>query len=634
MPLRILKMGAYTMNNIRRHLSIPNNLNYDDTSILLYAHYDCDNTIDEHVIYQLKSLHEFNIDIIFISNSKLTNESISSISNYISYIVQRNDEGYDWEAWREVIINLNIDILSKYNRLIIMNDSCYGPIFPLDEMFSKMMNLKIDFWGITKSSEPDIIKHIQPYFCVFNKSLLVTNVFYEFWKNMNKIYSYEDAVKFGELKMTEYFSNYGFKYSVYVDVEKMEYIPSIGIDRPFVYSISYWLIYNFRIPFIKNKSFMTLYGKLYNSANDVFKAIEDSGSLFPKYLILNHIRRTKPLSWHKNLPGTLNILDENLNVIPNNNFKIAVFAHFFYEDQFDEGIRWIKNIPYPFDLYITVSSEKKSKQIKSIIAQKNLLNVKKIEIRIFQDRGRDVAAWIFAFKDIHYNYDIALKFHIKKSPSNNKILIWKWNRFLMESMLASPGYISQLINLFKDSNKLGLVFHTFPPVLTLSIHSQEGNRSTSKWKKNIINRFSKNNKEETSWSVYPNNIFWYRPRALYPLLSGNIELNEFPEEPFPLDGTIAHGIERAIPYIAHGEGYHYKLVMPKSYILSSFQHFEDYILSCEGNTPYDEHKKYMKYCKRSPGSIPIYRAFQIFYLSFYSHLKKIIKKIVLHGILL
>lgn len=613
------------MSNLNESLSSFKDLKCKNNSILLYAHYDCDGIIDDHVIYQLESLSKFSIDIIFISNSKITKKCACNISSYINNIVLREDDGYDWEAWREIILDLDITILSKYDKLIIMNDSCYGPIFPLTEMFDKMLNLDVDFWGITNSSENGIIKHIQPYFCVFNNTMLVSNIFYEFWRTMNKICSYEDAVKFGELKMTEYFFNHGFKYSVYIDIENIKYIPSIGIDTPFVYSISHWLIRKYRVPFIKIKSFMNLYGKLYNQANDVFKAIEDSSSSFPKELILNHIRRTKPLSWHKNLPGTLNIFDENSNIIYNNDFKIAVFAHFFYEDQFVEGIKWLRNIPYPFDLYITVSSESKSEKMKKVLKLSKLENVKKTEIRIFQDRGRDVAAWIFPFKDVQYNYDIALKFHMKKSYFNNRILVWKWNNFLMESVLSSPGYVSQLINLFKTSDKLGLVFHAFPPILTLLIQSHEGNELTGKWKKSIINRVSKNSKEETSWSIYPNNIFWYRPRALYPLLSGNIELNEFPEEPFPGDGTIAHGIERAIPYIAQGEGYYYKLAMPKNYIISSFQHFEDYIINTNNSILYNKNKKYMKYCKYYPGNIPIWRAFQIFYISIYSHIKKKIK---------
>jgi lipopolysaccharide biosynthesis protein len=41
-----------------------------------------------------------------------------------------------------------------------------------------------------------------------------------------------------------------------------------------------------------------------------------------------------------------------------------------------------------------------------------------------------------------------------------------------------------------------------------------------------------------------------------------LEFNDFPSEPIPDDGTLAHAIERCINYIALSQGFHSLVVAP------------------------------------------------------------------------
>ena len=58
------------------------------------------------------------------------------------------------------------------------------------------------------------------------------------------------------------------------------------------------------------------------------------------------------------------------------------------------------------------------------------------------------------------------------------------------------------------------------------------------------------------------NMFWFRPGALRPLLESNIDYKDFPEEPIPNDGTLAHAVERILLYVAQHEGYSSSAIEP------------------------------------------------------------------------
>ena len=138
--------------------------------IILYVHYDPDNIIDEHIHYQIKCLYNYGCKIIFISNSYIYNKDI--IKDYVDEIIIRKNIGFDFYAWKEVIFSKERASWLKWDELILMNSTCYGPIFPLDKLFQTMNLKKCDFWGITEYyTDNTYDDHLQSYFICFKKTL-------------------------------------------------------------------------------------------------------------------------------------------------------------------------------------------------------------------------------------------------------------------------------------------------------------------------------------------------------------------------------------------------------------------------------------------------------------------------------
>ena len=146
---------------------------------VVFAHYDKDSIIDDYVIYYLKELKKISDTIVFVSCCNLADKEIEKLNGIASHVITQIHDEYDFGSYKRGFLYLQ-DKLNEFDELIFANDSCYGPLYPLEKVFSKMENENSDFWGITKNNfgykknlKHFFVKrpHIQSYFIVFNKNV-------------------------------------------------------------------------------------------------------------------------------------------------------------------------------------------------------------------------------------------------------------------------------------------------------------------------------------------------------------------------------------------------------------------------------------------------------------------------------
>lgn len=152
----------------------------------VFAHFDRDSIVDEYVIYYLKELQKVTEVIIFVSDSHLSDYEQKKVTTLgISCIAERHGE-YDFGSYKRGFFALNDR--DQYDEIVFCNDSCYGPLFPLSEVFSSMERGNCDYWGMTQnncgidiaSPEPLLFPHIQSYFVVFRKMVFLSEHFLSF----------------------------------------------------------------------------------------------------------------------------------------------------------------------------------------------------------------------------------------------------------------------------------------------------------------------------------------------------------------------------------------------------------------------------------------------------------------------
>ncbi|GHX81324.1 VirA protein [Vibrio cholerae] len=185
--------------------------------LCIFAHYDKDNIIDDYVTEYIRCLYDMHINIIFVSVSEIIDTS--SIRPYVMNIILRDNEGYDFMSWQKGI--QAVSDIDKYDEVIFCNDSCYGPIYPLEHIFEKMNKNTIDVWGITDSNQ--VAYHIQSYFIVFKKNVFQSDAFRKFINSIALEKCKEDIVRKYEVGLSDFLIKNGYTLDTYIKYNDILY---------------------------------------------------------------------------------------------------------------------------------------------------------------------------------------------------------------------------------------------------------------------------------------------------------------------------------------------------------------------------------------------------------------------------
>lgn len=242
---------------------------------------------------------------------------------------------------------------------------------------------------------------------------------------------------------------------------------------------------------------------------------------------------------------------------PSGTFSLAIHLHLFYTDMMQDVCERLANIPQPFDLYVSTNQSAKCSDIKRQL-RSLLPHVKKIVVTRVPNRGRDIAPFIVQFGKHLSRYDIIGHFHTKKSIHNPELRSWCTD--VLDLLLGKPG-----------SNG-GHVAHIFEKLrATAKIVYPEGRQEIlqdrARWADNrdiaqtILQRYTKWSVDDFPVIEFPEgSMFWARGRCLQDMLRLPLTFDDFPPEPIPADGTLAHALERLIlVFAATHEGQNLRL---------------------------------------------------------------------------
>jgi glycosyltransferase involved in cell wall biosynthesis len=234
-----------------------------------------------------------------------------------------------------------------------------------------------------------------------------------------------------------------------------------------------------------------------------------------------------------------------------NKLKIAILLHIHYPDVLHDILPHLVSSAADYDLLITATSDFVASDIHAVTAEYPLRG--RIRVRVVQNRGRDIGAFVNEFTDVYQDYDLICKLHGKKSPHLDHFGR-SWRRYLIAHTIGNDDISRRIAFFFTISPQLGV----FAPVPFMGTNNSDwaGNLSIARELVANIDREAADLLGQEPLRYPSATVFWFRPESLADLYR-RYPAEFFPSEPLPVDGTVAHALERLIPFFAMRGGYQF-----------------------------------------------------------------------------
>ena len=516
--------------------------------LLLYVHFNKYNRLSSHIVYQLTQLRPLFSKIVFISNSELASADFDKLreEDLMDHFIQRQNSGFDFAAWRDGMAFIGFEELKTYDSVTTMNDTCFGPLWDLAPIYQKFeADQSVDFWGLTNNRATKAFReHIQSYFISFQKPVLNSSVFREFWQNVTEYQDVQKVIDQYETQVTTTLLDAGFNYGVVFDTRNEDASQLLHADFSYYHPTA---ILNHQVPFIKVKAINANQSITPYLLNDI-----ESRSSYPVDLIVSHMSEINYPDFSYLLGHKYIKKEHNADL---SGQKVAVHLHVFYVDLLEEFLDSFAHFHFPYDLFITTDSEDKKSEIEKILAA----NIQEAQIFVTGNIGRDVLPMLKLKAELS-QYDYVGHFHTKKSKEADFWAGESWRKELI-NMLIKPAdsILSELVG----NPKIGLVIADIPTFFRYNKIVNAWNEHliapemNDLWQKMGLSKSIDFEDFQTFVMSY-GTFVWFKYSALKPLFDLDLSDKDVPSEPLP-QNSILHAIERLLIYIAWNEHYDFRI---------------------------------------------------------------------------
>lgn len=219
----------------------------------IFVFYDASGIVDQYVERLLQGSFAVMNEIVVVVNGGVTESSKKKLERYSKRVYIRENLGFDGGAYKDVFLKLlSREKWEKWDEVILFNDTFYGPVFSWSQVFESMGNeTTVDFWGLSRYCGSNYPEHIQSYFLVCRKKLILSASFWNFWNTLEYPKSRLEATEKFEVQFTLYFSREGFIGKSYTDICDKKIDKDYMNDDIVYISCAYEMLSELRIPIIK-----------------------------------------------------------------------------------------------------------------------------------------------------------------------------------------------------------------------------------------------------------------------------------------------------------------------------------------------------------------------------------------------
>ena len=241
--------------------------------------------------------------------------------------------------------------------------------------------------------------------------------------------------------------------------------------------------------------------------------------------------------------------------------KTALICYIYYADLIDYCYQYALSMPDDADIYIITCKDELTAACRKAFAD---FPCHALQVIQMENRGRDVAAYLVAARDVFAKYDYVCCMHDKKSPQFTETIGQDFSYHLFECNLSSKAYVGNIIKTFDENPRLGMLvppFVNFGRVQTI----QKQMASEGEAVKSLLEQMNFSVPYDEDVVAPLGTMFWVRGKAFLPMFKHQWQHTDFPAEPNPPTGTLLHAIERFYPFAVQEAGYFVGLTSPVGY---------------------------------------------------------------------
>lgn len=542
----------------------------------IFVFFDPQGIVDRYVSHLLASLQPHFEKIVVISNTSLDEPATEILRQHCDSLFFRENRGLDAAAFKQGLTSFcGWEEVEKYDEVVLINDTFFGPIHSFDDMFDEMSKRELDFWGISAGyHQPDgwkwtdlgyIPDHIQTFFVAFRKQMVSSPVFQNYWNQYDdNLSTFQDVVAHHEMVMTKYFQDHGFLWDIYAETTRYRS----------KYKEENFNLYFYRAnEMMREMNFPIFKKKVLNADIQELLYMCDLGdAAFALEYITQCTGYDSNLIWDNilrlyNITDLYNTLHLNY-VLPSNHVNTVALSKaalvFFITNPFFAEVFCKKAEELEADLPIYLIAE--GEDVREIVKR---YFTKESTVTILEPSGQqtEMGGFVLCCKMLAKQYDYLGFVHDLKNPDHYPATVTESSvQGYLQNAAENSGYVSQILHCFESNPRLGILGTPFP------VHHHGFGTYGNVWGTwfDAVKQASdswelKCNLSEHKHPIMNTGVFWCRTAAIQPIWQQHWKKGDFKINPISLENKANEVLKRILPYVAQSEGYYSGIAMSVNY---------------------------------------------------------------------
>jgi hypothetical protein len=174
--------------------------------VCLFAHFDRDDRVDDHVFRYLDALQTAGFRIVFVTASQINSSDRQRLARICDDVILRENHGLDFGSWSEAYGRHRGSIKG---RLLLTNDSVYGPIGNLGLALQRLLAVPADVYGLVECNLT--APHLQSWFLLLENRVAQGDVFAAVMSQPFAEMAKADVIRAGEIALSRRLLAAGFR---------------------------------------------------------------------------------------------------------------------------------------------------------------------------------------------------------------------------------------------------------------------------------------------------------------------------------------------------------------------------------------------------------------------------------------